>query len=686
MLLYGVNTLGAVAGALWAGFTGIFTLGVLGSTRVAAAAAAAAGVAALLAGAAGPSHVRRGSAAAPTVRRTARAPRSSSRPSPASSRSGSRPSGVRILVFFVEGFTPSFAAMLAVFLAGLALGSLLLGPFLARRSRPDVAVGVLLAAAGLLVLAALVLLPEAEPWLRPWRDRAYAAYPPIDAQRRVALLGSALLFLPPALALGAAFPLTVRWAARGRDRPRRPPFRARLPVEQRGGRARARARARPGRLSAPRATVPGAPSWRGRSSGSSRSRAAPRSCCSRSSRAGAWAWAGAALGLVAVFGVPAALARATPEALVRAGRVLRGPDGRLDPARRLLDVRADETVTASVVATAPSDVTLYTDEFAAASTGRDYAYMRMLGHLPVLAAATPEHALVIAFGTGTTAGAVAAHPEVKRLEIAETSRAVLDLAPFFAANNRGVLADPRVVLRVEDGRNVLLHHAADLDVITLEPLMPYTPAALPFYTREFYELARDRLRDGGVLCQWIPIHAMPVDLYAALVRTFFEVFPDGSLWYFEQSSVLIGRRGAKRPTPEAVALRVVDAAPGLAAAGLRGSEAVRLAWVASGRRVREVLDDPSKSSQEAIRAHPPGELAREVVTDERPFPEASPAPRAGLRTSYLSDTLLWLAGLVDGADDPGDLLGFGPLPLPGWWPTEIPAAVTGRDPPRPAGR
>src|SRR5204862_5732282 len=122
----------------------------------------------------------------------------------------------------------------------------------------------------------------------------------------------------------------------------------------------------------------------------------------------------------------------------------------------------------------------------------------------------------------------------------------------FARANGRVLDDPRVRATVEDGRRALLLHDSDLDAITLEPLMPYTPAALPFYTREFYELARARLRDGGVLAQWIPVHAMPADVYAALVRTFFETFPDGSLWFFEQSTVLLGRKGAARPDAAAV--------------------------------------------------------------------------------------------------------------------------------------
>ena len=60
-------------------------------------------------------------------------------------------------------------------------------------------------------------------------------------------------------------------------------------------------------------------------------------------------------------------------------------------------------------------------------------------------------------------------------------------------DEHGRIADDRVRVRVDDGRRALLMHAPDLDVITLEPLMPYTPAAIHFYTRDFYEICRERL-------------------------------------------------------------------------------------------------------------------------------------------------------------------------------------------------
>lgn len=663
-VLYGVNTSGAVGGALWAGFVAIYDLGVSGTVHVAAlAAAVVGGVACLVA--------RRRDAApsteATSVRGVPRAPLAVAFLTGFVAL-GLEASGVRILVFFVEGFSASFAAMLGVFLAGLAAGSLVLGPAFSGARRPGVVVGGLLLLTGACVALLLRSLPGFEDVLRGVRADAFARLDPLAAQRWCALVGAALLFAAPALLLGACYPLCVRWAADARP--------------ERLGAAAGRVAAANalGAAAGPLVVLalnrvgglggaPGGPLLAFAAIGVL-AIAAGALVAGLASR-GPWLrLAGVLAAGLACAGLgPALLAEATPAALVEASRVVRGPDGRRERGRHVVELRSDETTTVTVLDTPQRERVLYTDEFAAAATGPAYDYMRLLGHLPVLAAADPAHAMVIAFGTGTTAGAVAAHPEVKRLEVVETSRAVLAMAPHFSLVNHDVLkteggrlVDARVRVAVDDGRRALARHAPDLDVITLEPLMPYTPAALPFYTREFYALARSRLRDGGVIAQWVPVHAMPLELYAALVGTFFDVFPDGSLWFFEQSTVLIGRVGEARPSPDAVRARVEPVRARLGMAGIERPEALASAWVASGRRVRAVLADPARSTEEAVRARPPGPGARRVVVDDVPFPEAHPLPRATLHTSYLSDTLLWLTGLVVEPDDPASVpeLGFVP--------------------------
>ena len=63
------------------------------------------------------------------------------------------------------------------------------------------------------------------------------------------------------------------------------------------------------------------------------------------------------------------------------------------------------------------------------------------------------------------------------------------------------------------------------------------------YSREFYELARSRLRAGGYLTQWLPVSQVPPATALSMVRSFIDVFPQAVLlsgWMDEL--ILMGRK------------------------------------------------------------------------------------------------------------------------------------------------
>jgi spermidine synthase len=189
--------------------------------------------------------------------------------------------------------------------------------------------------------------------------------------------------------------------------------------------------------------------------------------------------------------------------------------------------------------------TLLTDRFRAAGTGRDYLYMRVLGHLPLLMHPRPRSVAVVGLGTGTTLGAVARHPEVERIDVMELSDAVSAFAPWFASVNGGALADERVHVVRGDGRRALGLRPGAYDVVTLEPLLPDSPFGVYLYTEEFYAVARRALAPGGLVCQWVPPHALEPNVLAAVLDAFERSFPWRSRWLFGTQLILLG--GEARP-------------------------------------------------------------------------------------------------------------------------------------------
>jgi predicted membrane-bound spermidine synthase len=173
------------------------------------------------------------------------------------------------------------------------------------------------------------------------------------------------------------------------------------------------------------------------------------------------------------------------------------------------------------------------------TTMRGRRYMRLLGHLPALLHSNPEEALVICFGMGTTAGAVSLHPELKRLDIAELSPLVIQVAPLFTDTNYKVLSNPKVHVHVDDGRNFLLRTKERYDFITLEPPPPSDAGMTNLYSKEFYALMRQRLKPGGLVCQWIPMHATSGSLWKMMVKAAQEEFPEVSVWESNNSECVM---------------------------------------------------------------------------------------------------------------------------------------------------
>lgn len=224
--------------------------------------------------------------------------------------------------------------------------------------------------------------------------------------------------------------------------------------------------------------------------------------------------------------------------------------------RRILTTKQDAEVVASVVEFGDGSRALYTNAFFAAGTGPQYGYMRMLGHLPLLLAREADSSLVIALGTGTTAGAIRKH-RGERVDIVDVSRAVFGLASQFDATSGLFLGDGPIQLQgsisgdsphafpvLADGREFVQRRGRAYDVVTLEPLPPQTPAAVHFYTREFYRAALARLAPGGLVVQWIPLNCVPTPQFAVLLKSFAVECPTAWTFLFDESVVLVGANEA----------------------------------------------------------------------------------------------------------------------------------------------
>jgi spermidine synthase len=159
-----------------------------------------------------------------------------------------------------------------------------------------------------------------------------------------------------------------------------------------------------------------------------------------------------------------------------------------------------------------------------ASDADDMPTQVMLGQLGVLNAPRPGHALIVGFATGVTAGSVLQSP-MESVDCVEIEPAAVASSRYFEHVNSRPLSDPRLHLIIDDARTFLRVNPATYDLIISEPSHPWVPGVANLFTREFFWLGRQRLKDDGVFVQWLQIYQLSTESLRSVLATFHETFP-----------------------------------------------------------------------------------------------------------------------------------------------------------------
>jgi spermidine synthase len=274
--------------------------------------------------------------------------------------------------------------------------------------------------------------------------------------------------------------------------------------------------------------------------------ALPRRAAGRAALA---ATAALAVGLVALFPSGRMRERYLAHALERFARL---------EAAEPVAVREGTTETAVVLESRlfgqPYYHRLVTNGYSMSSTTLpSLRYMKLFVWLPVALRPDPKRALLISYGVGSTAEALTATRSLERIDVVDVSRDILELSAVVQPDPaRHPLSDPRVRVHVEDGRHFLQTRAERWDLITAEPPPPKAAGVVNLYTREYFALLRERLADGGIASYWLPVHNLLEADARAIARGFCDVFPDCSLWVGAGLDwILLGTREARGPVPAA---------------------------------------------------------------------------------------------------------------------------------------
>lgn len=166
----------------------------------------------------------------------------------------------------------------------------------------------------------------------------------------------------------------------------------------------------------------------------------------------------------------------------------------------------------------------------------------------------PENVLIIGVGSGGTPFGGGWNPATRQIEAIELVGAVYEVIHAHAAANptavtAALTQDPRFRLRLGDGRRALLEGDELYDVIEADAILPQTSHSGMLYSVEFLRQVSARLAPGGLFVQWAPTERV--------VASFRAAFPHGVM--LRPVSVLVG---SDRPVPfDAERLRATLASP-----------------------------------------------------------------------------------------------------------------------------
>ena len=150
----------------------------------------------------------------------------------------------------------------------------------------------------------------------------------------------------------------------------------------------------------------------------------------------------------------------------------------------------------------------------------------LLGLIPYMLHENPQSAFVVGFGGGITTRALTL-TDLKSIHVVELEPVVVEAIRHITPSGIPALRDPRVRLDINDARNTLLVEQTRYDLIVAQPSHPWLAGAANLFTRQFWEIVKLRLNESGVFGQWVNLFKMDATTLRSLFQAFYQVFPHG---------------------------------------------------------------------------------------------------------------------------------------------------------------
>jgi spermidine synthase len=161
----------------------------------------------------------------------------------------------------------------------------------------------------------------------------------------------------------------------------------------------------------------------------------------------------------------------------------------------------------------------------------DMKLQRMVGHLPALLHPNPKSVLGIGFGAGVSAGTFTTYPGIEHITVCEIEPVIPPISTrYFYQQDYDVKDNPRTRIVFDDARHYVLTTTEKFDIIASDPLDVFVKGTAALYSKEYFQSVKEHLNPGGYFSLYVPLYESDVRTVKSELATFFEVFPYGTVW------------------------------------------------------------------------------------------------------------------------------------------------------------
>lgn len=307
---------------------------------------------------------------------------------------------------------------------------------------------------------------------------------------------------------------------------------------------------------------------------------------------------------------------------------------RIQPNERMVHYEEGAMATISVVENNSGDRTIYVDNVGVAGTDKVLLTdQKSLAHVPmVLLGGEAENILTVGFGSGGASFSYTLYDNLEGIHAIEIAPEVVRATHTLLDSNHGVLLpdsflaearaagrqripgvhrpigdfvhtplrgyksfDPRFEVLIEDARSYLRFTDHKYDVIATDCTDLRYKSNANLYDLEYFQLCREAINDDGLVVVWMPLAGLSDRAFRVALRTFQEVFPEMTTWYFTNQPthycLLIGGKGPLDIDYEAVvrAAALPGIAEDLEEIGLRNPDKLLSSFVNDERTLEAFL-------------------------------------------------------------------------------------------------